>query len=90
MGIYFENTNDEEDAAFILQGVKDKQITTDYLWARNEERLTNKDAVWTPDPEGGVLLPINNINVPGKLTQYGVTYIMTCLHKCGRTSSTLE
>ena len=79
MGIYFDNTTDKEDANYIIQGIKDKEITEDFYWS--------EDLVWVADPDHGVVI-INGVK--GNLTSRGVAYIMQCLFKEGRISTSLE
>lgn len=85
MGIYFESTTNEEDAEFIMNGIKNGNITTSYMWPDYDEEPTENDIVWKPTKDGNVVIH----EIPGKLTKKGERYIMMCLMRQGRSSSTL-
>lgn len=85
MGIYFDETSNEEDAEFIKNGIQCGEITKDFKWPNYDEEPTEDDIVWKPSENGKVV--INDI--PGILTDKGINYIMVCLMKQNRSTSTL-
>jgi hypothetical protein len=85
MGIYFEETTDDEDAKFIKNGISNGDITKDFKWPSYDEEPAEKDIVWKPSQDGDVV--INGI--PGVLTDKGINYIMRCLMKEKRCTCTL-
>ena len=77
MGVYFGSTSEIEDAEIILNGIKDGQISKDFIF--------NEKKVWIPNVNGKVVLN----NVPGILTERGRSFIMIFLQNNGKISSTL-
>lgn len=97
MGIYFESTTDEQDAEYIKQGINlglivkkedgsYEKIDTvvNYDKGDNGTFTTTEHTIWIPNKEGKV--NINGIN--GILTERGIMYIMYCLSREGKVSTT--
>lgn len=85
MGIYFDETTDEEDSEFITNAIKEGEITKDFMWPCYGEKPTKKDIVWEPTIGGKVVID----GTPGTLTDKGVSFIMICLMQQKRFISTL-
>jgi len=85
MGVYFEETTDKEDAEFIKNGVKIGDITKDLMWPSYDETPSEKDIVWNPSVGGKVAID----GITGELTEKGIKYIICCLMRQNRFTSTL-
>lgn len=100
MGIYFENTSDDQDAKYIMNGIKDGLIfkkedgsyelityvnyTEKDGTITTEEGANSRKILWNAKEDGKVI--IDGIN--GELTDEGCKYITICLMTEGKFSTT--
>lgn len=100
MGIYYQSTTDEEDARYIIEGIKKETIYKDEdcyklmvfeCYEENgftlcEEGANSRQILWRQDEDGKVVID----GVKGRLTDDGCRYIMNCLFQEGKFSTTYE
>ena len=99
MGIYFETTTVEEDAKYILEGIANGEITTDFYWVQTEDSTQDKEKnlIWISNKDPRQHLVHKDYkdtvvihNNKGKLTEKGCSYIRDCLLQEKRLGTTLD